>query len=60
MNTQHLSNLQLELLKLYSTNLEQGDIIEIKRMVAHYFARKANLKRTLNRLQPDYFSDNSK
>jgi hypothetical protein len=41
MNTQPLSNLQLELLKLYSTNLSQKDLVEIKRMLANYFAKKA-------------------
>jgi len=36
-----LSNLQLELLKLYSTNLNQDDIIQVKRILARYFAQKA-------------------
>ncbi|MCP4158248.1 MAG: hypothetical protein GY757_61680 [bacterium] len=40
MSAQRLSNLQLELLKLYSTNLSQNDIQEIKRMLAGYFAQK--------------------
>lgn len=41
MNTQPLSNLQLELLKLYSTNLNQKDLLEIRRLLANYFARRA-------------------
>lgn len=41
MNTRPLSNLQLELLKLYSTNLEKKDLVEIKRMLANYFAQRA-------------------
>lgn len=41
MNTQPLTNLQLELLKLYSTNLNQKDLLEIKRLLANYFAQKA-------------------
>lgn len=36
-----LSNLQLELLKLYSTNLPEEDLLEIKRMLANYFMKKA-------------------
>jgi hypothetical protein len=41
MRSQPLSNLQLELLKLYSTNLSQDDIIELRRILARYFAQKA-------------------
>jgi hypothetical protein len=41
MNAQPLTNLQLELLKLYSTNLAQKDLVEIKRMLANYFAQRA-------------------
>ena len=40
-NAQPLSNLQLELLKLYSTNLDQKDLVEIKRILANYFAQRA-------------------
>jgi hypothetical protein len=40
-NAQPLSNLQLELLKLYSTNLSQNELVELKRVLANYFARKA-------------------
>jgi hypothetical protein len=41
MNAQPLSNLQLELLKLYSTNLSRDDLIELKRVLARHFAGKA-------------------
>jgi hypothetical protein len=41
MDAQPLSNLQLELLKLYSTNLSQQDLVELKRLLANYFAQKA-------------------
>ncbi len=41
MNAQPLTNLQLELLKLYSTNLNQKDLLEIKRLLANYFAQRA-------------------
>ncbi len=41
MNVQTLTDLQLELLKLYSTNLDQRDLLEIKRMLAHFFAPRA-------------------
>jgi hypothetical protein len=41
MNAQPLTNLQLELLKLYSTNLAQKDLVEIKRILANYFAQRA-------------------
>ena len=41
MNAQPLTNMQLELLKLYSTNLEQKELLEIKRLLAHYFAKRA-------------------
>jgi hypothetical protein len=36
-----MSNLQLELLKLYSTNLGEDDVLAIKGMLARYFAQKA-------------------
>jgi hypothetical protein len=41
MNVQAMSNLQLELLKLYSTNLNQKELEELKRILANYFAQKA-------------------
>lgn len=37
-----LTNLQLELLKLYSLNLPEEDLLEIRRMIARYFADKAS------------------
>jgi hypothetical protein len=36
-----LSNLQQELLKLYSANIEDADLLHIKRYLAGYFAEKA-------------------
>ncbi|HLP46765.1 MAG TPA: hypothetical protein VK186_15860 [Candidatus Deferrimicrobium sp.] len=34
-------NLNKELLKLYSTNLSQDDLLELKRILARFFAQKA-------------------
>lgn len=36
-----LTNLQLELLQLYSFELPEQDLLEIKRLIAQYFADKA-------------------
>ncbi len=36
-----LSNVQQEILKLYSTELSETDIYELKSQLAHYYARKA-------------------
>ncbi|NOZ90650.1 MAG: hypothetical protein GXO60_05110 [Epsilonproteobacteria bacterium] len=38
---QNFSNIQLELLKLYSTNIQESELIEIKDYLAKYFAKKA-------------------
>ena len=38
---QSLSNLQQELLKLFSSNVEDADLLHIKRYLARYFADKA-------------------
>jgi hypothetical protein len=35
-----LSNLQLELLKLYATNLSEQQLMDIKRILAAYFAEQ--------------------
>ena len=37
-----LSNLQIELLQLYSQDVSDEDLIAIKRMLAMYFADKAS------------------
>lgn len=37
-----LTNLQLELLQLYSLNLPEGELLEIRRLIARYFADKAS------------------
>lgn len=36
-----LSNVQLELLKLYSTNLSEKDITELKDVLARFYAEKS-------------------
>ena len=36
-----LSNIQVELLKLYSTNIKEEDLLEIKRFLAKFFMQKA-------------------
>ena len=38
---QPFSNMQLELLKLYSRNVSESDLVQIKLLLAHYFAEKA-------------------
>ena len=37
----NLSNLQLELLKLYADNVSEEDLKQIKQLIASYFAQKA-------------------
>lgn len=39
--SQPLSNVQLELLKLFSYNLETQELLELKDVIAHFFAKKA-------------------
>lgn len=36
-----LSNLQIELLKVFSRNVADEDVLEIRRMLTRYFAEKA-------------------
>ena len=36
-----LSNVQMELLKLYSTDLENDDLMELRKVLANHFAQKA-------------------
>jgi lysyl-tRNA synthetase class II len=36
-----LSNVQMELIKLYSTDLEYNDLMEVKKILANHFAQKA-------------------
>ncbi len=38
---QNFSNIQLELLKLYATNIEERELLDIKNYLAKYFAQKA-------------------
>jgi hypothetical protein len=35
-----ISNIQYELLKLYANNISEIDLVEIKKMLASYFAKK--------------------
>ena len=39
--TAPLTNLQLELLKLFAQNVQDEDLIAIRRLIARYFAEKA-------------------
>jgi len=39
---QPLSNLQLELLKLYARNVSEQDLVQIKLILGQYFADKAS------------------
>ena len=39
--SQPLSNVQLELLRAFSFNLNQNDLKEFKTIIAQYFAKKA-------------------
>ena len=39
--TSGLSNLQIELLKLYGNNISEEQLIEIRLLLANYFAQKA-------------------
>lgn len=42
MQVQHsLSNLQLELLKLFARNVAEQNLLEIKKLLVKYFAKKA-------------------
>jgi len=36
-----LSNVQMELLKLYSTDLEYDDLMELRKVLANHFGQKA-------------------
>ncbi len=40
-NPQPLSNVQMELLKLYSTDIKEKDLEELKKVLANYFAQNA-------------------
>ncbi|MCO6488275.1 MAG: hypothetical protein J5I98_07660 [Phaeodactylibacter sp.] len=37
-----LTNLQIELLKLYSMELSEEQLLEVKRLLANYFAEQAS------------------
>jgi len=38
----HLSNIQKEMLKLYSTDIKEEELKDIKKMIGEYFAKKAS------------------
>jgi len=40
-NKTPLSNVQLELMKLYSTNLTESEILELKDILAKFYAEKS-------------------
>ena len=42
MKSQSFTNLQLELLKLYSLELSEGELKDVQRLLARYFADKAS------------------
>lgn len=42
-----LSNLQLELLKLYSFNLKTEELLEVKRMLGQHFAARLSAQASL-------------
>ena len=41
MQTQKLSNLQLELLKVFSYQLDNQQLVDIKKLLSNYFAEQA-------------------
>jgi len=41
MEKNQISNVQLEILKLYSTNLSQKDLEELKVLLAQFYAKRA-------------------
>lgn len=41
MYPQPLTNLQLEIVKLYSTDLERQELLELKQVLVSFFAQKA-------------------
>ncbi len=48
MNVSKLTNLQLELLKLFAHNLQEKQLLQIKELLANYFAQ--NLVSEMNEL----------
>ena len=41
MQTQTMSNLQLELLRTFTRQISEDDVLAIRKMLANYFAQKA-------------------
>lgn len=62
-----LTNLQLELLKLFSMNLPEEELLEIRRILANYFAERASDEmdklweenKWTNETMDDWLSDDS-
>ena len=60
-----LSNVQIELLKLYSTDVGQDDLMELRQFLANYFAQKAvkgadamwNQKKMSDRTMEDWVNE---
>lgn len=60
-----LSNVQIELLKLYSTDLGHDDLMELRRFLSNHFAQKAvngadaiwNQKEMSDRTMEDWLND---
>jgi hypothetical protein len=40
-NPKHLSNVQMEILKLYSTDIPHDELLELKKVIAEFFAKRA-------------------
>ncbi|ANH81107.1 hypothetical protein A8C56_09060 [Niabella ginsenosidivorans] len=56
-STRTLSNLQQELIKLYSTDIKEEDLLHIKRYLASYFANKAIDEADVIWMQKGYTND---
>lgn len=41
MGAEKLSNIQLELIKLYQYSIDEEQLLEIKKLLGNYFAKKA-------------------
>jgi hypothetical protein len=37
----HMSNIQLELLKLYASNISEAELLDIQHLMAEYFAKRS-------------------
>ena len=59
LSSNKLSNLQLEILKLYSDNVSDSDLLNIKKFLADYFLEKAEIEvaefSTKNNITPEIY-----